>query len=130
IDRQQGSQRRSVRERFTERGRGNTRSGDDQIGRAEAVDEVLRGGGKGGRVAHVELIGDYGTWQAGRRRPAGNQAENGIGRGVVPGECLADARRGSGDDDSPRLYLFPFRTTSTSWDTVCSMPSREPPCSE
>src|SRR5258706_16215142 len=129
IDLQKRAQLGDVLDRFAERSRGNTRVRDDEIRWAEAADEVLRGGGQRRLVAYVDLIGDYGARDAGGRRPAGDEPEDRIGRSVVPGERLADARRGSGNDDSPRLYLFPFRTMSTSWDAVCSMPSREPPCS-
>jgi hypothetical protein len=83
---------------------------DDEVRCAEAADEVLRRGLRRLGVGDVERVGDLRAGQRAADRAARDQAEDGIGRSVVPRERLADAGGGAGDDDA--LYL-PFRTCST-----------------
>ena len=72
-------------------------------------------------VGDIELVGNDGTGERNRERPAGDEPEDTVGRSIVPGERFADARRGAADDDA--LRYFSFLARSTRLDTVCSMPS-------
>jgi len=65
--------------------------GDDEIGRTEAIDEVLRGRLRGLGVSDVERIAGDGAGEGKRDRAAGDQAERRAGRRVVPRQRFADA---------------------------------------
>src|SRR5256885_2375125 len=85
--------------------------GDHDVRRTEAADEIARRSGERTLVGHIERVMDHRAGKSAGRRPAGNEPEHRVGRGVMARERLTDARGGAGDDDALRLYL-PFLITS------------------
>jgi hypothetical protein len=81
--------------------------GDDEIRRAEALDEVACRRLSGLGVCNVQLVSENRPRQRDADRAARDQGEDGVGGSVVPRQRLADAGRGAGDDD---LVYLPFRT--------------------
>ena len=88
---------------------------NDEIGRAEAAEEVARRRLCCLDVGDVQRVGDDGAGKRKADRPARYQAEDGTGGSVEPSQRLSDARGSAGDDYSCGgfSYYLAFRTWST-----------------
>jgi hypothetical protein len=83
---------------------------NDEIGSAEAAEEVARRALDLLRIRYINGVGDDGAGEREGDRPPGDQAEGGVWRGVVPRQRLSDAGGGAGDNN---VRYLAFRTWST-----------------
>jgi hypothetical protein len=95
------------------------RIGDDQIGRAKALDEIARRRLGGLGVGDIERVSNDRAGKRAADRAARDQREDGVGGSVVPRQRFSDTGGSAGDDD---FGYLPFRTWSTRKLIVSIMP--------
>ncbi len=101
-------------------------AGDDQVRRAEPVEEVPRSRRERTGVGDIHRVGDGFSRQVEAVRAApGNQAQHSVRGRVVPRQRLSDAGGGAGDDDA-HYFFRSAAARPTRCSTTCII-SRTPP---